>query len=72
MNETKRSSRDPAFLTCMGNPSCGNLVLHNFLKTRPCTIKSENGELQDANEELYSCSKCGETKRWGIGAPKVV
>lgn len=70
MKKQKRSGRDPAFLTCAGQPSCGNFILHNFLKTRLCKIRSESGKWEDATEELYSCSKCGAARRWGISAPR--
>jgi len=68
MSDKKRSGRDPAMLKCANTPSCGDMVLHQFLKTRPCTIRSESEILQDAAEELYACSKCGTARRWGIGA----
>ena len=64
MNQN-RGSRDPAYLKCEADQSCGNMVMHQFLKTRACTIRSEVG-LQEAIEELYSCSECGKARRWGL------
>ena len=63
----RRRDREPAMLKCEGKPSCGDFVLHQFLKTRPCSIKNEGGVLQNGNEELYSCAECGTARRWGLG-----
>jgi len=59
-------------LRCEGNPSCGDMILHRFSKTRACTIRNEGGVMQNGTEELYSCSICGVMRRWGIGAPQSV
>ena len=71
METQKRKSREPTMLRCENNPSCGDFVLHNFSKTRACTIKNESGILQETNEELYICTKCGKARRWGI-VPQII
>jgi hypothetical protein len=67
----ERGVREPALLKCEGHPSCGDWVKHEFAGTSviPFGLTKE-GEPDTAEEQIYRCSLCGSTTRWGLEGEK--
>lgn len=55
----QRRNQEPALLECENHPSCGRWIPHVF-------VAQEQISRDGSTEELYACSTCGHTRRWGL------